>query len=598
MTLREDRLGSRVFACFARAATAAGLAVSLSACASLPFAPEAEPKTEAREPVDRSPEFDFLVGMEHEAANRPLRALAAYQRAASKDPGSAYLQKKVAEQLARVGRVEESIAAAERALEVQPEDEGTRLFLGTLYRLEKDPEGAERVLLGPDGEPLSPEAATLLFSLYADLQRHEDALGMARWLVEQDPDNLRGHLAVASAYERMDQPEQAEATLRAAIEAHPESLALYATLARLYRAQGDLEAEAEVFREALRHHPDHHGTLVALAQTQVDLGDLEGARETLNEVQRLYPGDLRSLRRLGLLELRAKNYEAAAEHFERVLEASQSRRSGVAYFLGLALRGAADEEGALGAFRRVPEQHERYVDARIQIAGIYERRGEYEQALAEVREARSRLDSRQLDLYEASLRTKAGDFEGAVAFLEDLREEAPDDIELLYSLGVVYGEAGRIDESLRIMHEVLERNPDHAGALNYIGYTWAEQGRNLDQAEAMIVRALELRPDDGYITDSLGWVYYMKARPLLEAGNLEQGRQLLERAVRELERAAELTGGDPVIAEHLGDAYRLLDDPRRALEMYEEALSLGPRPQEQPDLREKLERLRQELGAP
>jgi tetratricopeptide (TPR) repeat protein len=217
--------------------------------------------------------------------------------------------------------------------------------------------------------------------------------------------------------------------------------------------------------------------------------------------------------------------------------------------------------------------------------------------LEEGRRARALLQSRQLDLFEASLRTKAGDFEGAVAFLQRLQAEDPDDVELLYSLGVVYGEAGRIEDSLRIMHQVVERNRDHAGALNYIGYTWAEQGENLEQAEALIVRALEIRPEDGYITDSLGWVYYMKARPLLQSGQLEEGRGLLERAVRELERAAELTGGDPVIAEHLGDAYRLLDDRRRALEMYEEALSLEPRPREQPNLREKLENLRQELDA-
>jgi tetratricopeptide (TPR) repeat protein len=111
----------------------------------------------------------------------------------------------------------------------------------------------------------------------------------------------------------------------------------------------------------------------------------------------------------------------------------------------------------------------------------------------------------------------------------------------------------------------------------------------------MIVRALEQRPNDGYITDSLGWVYYMRARPLVQGGRAAAGREFLDRAIRELERAAELTGGDPVIAEHLGDAYLLRNDKRRALELYEEALSLEPREREQPQLRQKLERLRREL---
>src|SRR5690606_4345270 len=226
-----------------------------------------------------------------------------------------------------------------------------------------------------------------------------------------------------------------------------------------------------------------------------------------------------------------------------------------------------------------------------------ERQQDWAGALAEAEAVRARAPSRQLDLYVASLRSKSGDFDGAVAFLKELLAEAPGDEELLYNLGVIHGEAGRSEESLAYMRQVLAVTPDHPGALNYIGYTLAEQGRDLDEAERMITRALEQRPDDGYITDSLGWVYNMRAREMLDAGRVEEGRALLERAIRELERAALLTGGDPVISEHLGDAYLLLEDRRRALRFYEEAVNLQPRENEQPNLLEKLERLRRELGS-
>ncbi|MFP6605891.1 MAG: hypothetical protein VCC19_04900, partial [Myxococcota bacterium] len=131
--------------------------------------------------------------------------------------------------------------------------------------------------------------------------------------------------------------------------------------------------------------------------------------------------------------------------------------------------------------------------------------------------------------------------------------------------------------------------------LNYIGYTWAERGENLDEAERMILRALDQRPNDGYITDSLGWLYYMRGLPLVGTADATRGLGLLERARVQLFHAAELTGGDPVISEHLGDVHMALDERRRALEFYQEAVRLDHREDEQPSLLEKLDRLRREL---
>ncbi len=87
----------------------------------------------------------------------------------------------------------------------------------------------------------------------------------------------------------------------------------------------------------------------------------------------------------------------------------------------------------------------------------------------------------------------------------------------------------------------------------------------------------------------------MRARALVESGRKREARPLIERAREELERADELTGGDPVVSEHLGDTWLLLDDKRRALDHFEEAVRLDPREGEQPNLYEKLENLRKEL---
>ena len=94
--------------------------------------------------------------------------------------------------------------------------------------------------------------------------------------------------------------------------------------------------------------------------------------------------------------------------------------------------------------------------------------------------------------------------------------------------------------------------------MNYLGYTYADLGTNLDEAEKLIKEALNYKPDDGYITDSLGWVYYKKG--------------LYEKAVEMLERAVKLVPNDPIILEHLGDAYLKINDSKKALEYYNRSL--------------------------
>ncbi|MBW2652719.1 MAG: tetratricopeptide repeat protein, partial [Deltaproteobacteria bacterium] len=118
-------------------------------------------------------------------------------------------------------------------------------------------------------------------------------------------------------------------------------------------------------------------------------------------------------------------------------------------------------------------------------------------------------------------------------------------------------------------------NPDNADALNYIGYTYADKGINLDKAEKLIKRALELKPQDGYIIDSMGWLYFKK-------GNYKK-------AIKHLEKAAKYASEDSIIREHLGDAYLKNNLNDKALEMYERALELEP---EKDELKEKIKDLR------
>jgi tetratricopeptide (TPR) repeat protein len=559
-------------------------------CAS--FAPQAEPDAV---PADAPAELDFLVGQELEMDGRLEEARTAYEAALRKDPQAIYLLKRLAELSARTDHMTDALVYAERAFELDPDDEGLRLFLGSLYRLRRDPESAARVLRDAEGKPVSSDAAVLLFGILLEGERYPEAKVVAEWLIAHESEGVRGYVALAEVVERMGDAPGSEAVLRRGLAAHPGELALYGALARSRRERGDRVGEIGIYREILKVHPDHHATLLALADAQIALGQDAEANATLERIAAAYPDDLRTLLQLGFRSFEAGDFASAESRFARAL-AQQPEQHEVAYFLGVVQRRMGKFDEAIASFDRIPPEHERFADGRVQVAGIYEKQNDFAAAQLEVEKAREVEPSRPLDLYAASLQAKGGDMAGALAFLESLLEEAPEDAEVLYNIGVIHGEAKNVDEAIRYMRIVLGLNPDHASALNYVGYTFAERGENLDEAEAMIARALELRPDDGYITDSLGWVYYMRARPLLEQGNVKEARLWLDKAVDELEKAAELTGGDPVISEHLGDAHLALGEKLRALEYYEEAVRLEPRPEEQPELQQKLGQLRRELG--
>jgi len=535
-----------------------------------------------------------LVAQQHATEGQPAEALAALERAVAKDGQSPYLQRMLADALARSSRLDEALEHARRAYELEPQDRDGRHLLVQLLRVKRDVPAIEELLLDAQGAPRDTDAAFELHEIYIEANRGEDALVMAEWLLRHSDDPLRAQIARANAFQRLGRPLDAEKALREAIVLRPDDLRLYGALARSMRERGDHDGEIALYKEILDKQPDDAGTLLALAEAQMADDDLEGAIHTLERVEERHPGDPRVSLRLGFLYYEARHFDKAIARFQQAL-ATNPEEYEIAFFLGIAQRKQGHEEEALKSFASIPTDHEHYSEAQTQIASIYERSGRYADARQAVEAALAVERTRPLELYAATLQAKAGDLDGAVKFVEGLIAADPQNDELHYNLGIIYGEAKQPELAIKAMRKALELNPDNASALNYIGYSLAERGEDLDEAERMIVRAIELRPEDGYIVDSLGWVYYQRARPLVQSGRLDDAKGFIARALTELEKADELTGGDPVISEHLGDTYLLRGERKRALELFEEALQQGPRNDEQPHLNEKLENLRREL---
>ena len=117
--------------------------------------------------------------------------------------------------------------------------------------------------------------------------------------------------------------------------------------------------------------------------------------------------------------------------------------------------------------------------------------------------------------------------------------------------------------------------PDQPDVLNYLGYSWIDQGINLDEGLAMVRKAVELRPNSGFIIDSLGWAYYRLGR--------------FEEAAEELQKALELMPSDPVINDHLGDAYWQIGRKLEAVFQWKHALAGEPAAEDKVKIEQKLQ---------
>jgi tetratricopeptide (TPR) repeat protein len=163
---------------------------------------------------------------------------------------------------------------------------------------------------------------------------------------------------------------------------------------------------------------------------------------------------------------------------------------------------------------------------------------------------------------------QARQYGDAVVFYSQAIDRTPrpgrGDWGLFYARGAAYERVHDWPRAESDIKQVLSLSPDQPAALNFLGYSWAEQNRNLDQARDMIQRALDQRPNDGAIMDSLGWV-------VLRLGDKH-------RAVQLLERAAELSPTDPAITGHLGDAYWELGRHVEAADQWRRAMVLNPEP--------------------
>lgn len=214
--------------------------------------------------------------------------------------------------------------------------------------------------------------------------------------------------------------------------------------------------------------------------------------------------------------------------------------------------------------------------ARLNSAAILADSGETNAALAALDALADACPQSPLPFAQkAALLRSTGRYAEAIDAYDAAIARSKPDWTLLYQLGVTRDLAHDRAGAEADMQKALKLAPNQPALLNYIGYTWAEHGEHLAEARKMIEEAVRAQPNDGAITDSLGYV-------MLRQGDVAD-------AVRTLERATELTPDDPTVNAHLGDAYAAAGRTLEAGYQWRRALTLHPEPAEAERLKAKLE---------
>ncbi|MBI4030918.1 MAG: tetratricopeptide repeat protein [Proteobacteria bacterium] len=203
-------------------------------------------------------------------------------------------------------------------------------------------------------------------------------------------------------------------------------------------------------------------------------------------------------------------------------------------------------EEAIASFSAITPDYEGYLDVQRYMAELMDEAGQTDRALKLLNDLfvkHNDVESliRIGDLYR-SKESYGNALKAYNKAASHIGKEIPEEFwYLLYARGMVYEREGNWGKAEQDLKAALVYRPDHPYLLNYLGYAWADQGQNLEESLKLIERAVTLRPADGYITDSLGWVYYMMGR--------------YEESIPHLEKAVELLPYDPTLNDHLGDAY-------------------------------------------
>ena len=507
----------------------------------------------------------FVEGMAFEENGEMDQALDAYRKVLNVDPGQSELASRVAALLIQAEDFPQAIDILKDAIKAHPSDAEPYRQLAFIYAkyLKKTDQAVDYANRAIALNPRDIEA-------YQRLVEIEFAAGEEKKALEVLDRAAKIRSGEASFWTRLGK-------LYAAILFKPDSMP----------KPDELKRVNEIFKKAAEHANDDPTALKDVADYYASSQQLKEAIPLYLRVLELQPDDANAREKLATGFILTNQRGKAVEMLEQIIKQHPEKYQPYDLLAQVlddearSLQRANRLDEAKATYAKVAANYEQSLLINPNHAGTYLRVAELllgplkdpERAVKMLAEARRRFPGApEIVYYLAIAQREAKQTQQAVATFEEALHEAEADedneitnAKFYFNYGATAEQAGLYEKAADLLRKSIALDPANAAeAYNYLGYMWADHNMQLEEAEQMIRRALEMEPNNASYLDSLGWVEFRK-------GKFDQALADLLRAAKNMDRE------DPVVLEHIGDTYLKLDRTQNALQSWQKALTLDPK---------------------
>ncbi len=519
--------------------------------------------------------FYFLWGVHAENNKRFSEAEEAFEKALICDPDSRYVIRRLPILLLRMGKQPEAEEWLNESIKKYPSDLQDRLFLARLYI--HDGKIKEAIELYKKIMVLTPNDEGVLLRLgflYSRLNLFDEAEKTFNQALSLNKDSLFAHLYLARLAIQKKDMRQALNWYKKALKINW-SVDLALELAEFYGMQKKYADVEHQYRLILKKHPEESRAGLGLVQTLLQQDNETEALQVLHELK-LHSNDPGQIDIItAKLHLRSGKLENAIKLLEPL--AARGHSTEAVYMLAVIHYQQKENERAMKLLQTIKPESGNFEDSvYLQVRILMEQ----QQVTGAIKLLKQTIDNRELNhpgFYTllASLYMDRQQIKKGYAILDKGLKRYPDNAQIYFEYALLLEQDGAQKQAIERMKKVLQLKPDHAEALNYLGYTWADNNINLEKALDYVQRSMRLKPHNGYIQDSLGWVYFRMGK--------------LGQAVQEMLKALKLEPSDPHIYEHLGEIYQKQGNLEKALQAYKKARKLFKKQADKKRMQEKID---------